>query len=250
MDSDRLRIAGLTGVDVSLDVAGPGSRSYAFVIDWHIRLLLALAWFLLLAYSLWGLGMAGRPWSSLPSIIARAALLPALGIYFFYHPVLEVLMRGRTPGKRMAGVRIVARNGGTPSVGALIIRNLLRLIDSLPAFYLVGLITCFVTAQRVRIGDLAAGTILVIDDVASAKSLGKLGTLIAQSGLPHDMVELIDDLLKRWSSLETRNRDALARSILTRLDASMTAEMLGSLSDVELHRRLRTSLRARPGPAA
>jgi uncharacterized RDD family membrane protein YckC len=41
MDSEQLRIAGLTGVELSLPIAGPGARSYAFVIDWHIRVLLA-----------------------------------------------------------------------------------------------------------------------------------------------------------------------------------------------------------------
>ena len=49
-------------------------------------------------------------------------------------------MRGRTPGKRMAGVRIVARDGGAPSVGALLVRNVFRLIDSLPLLYGVGLV--------------------------------------------------------------------------------------------------------------
>ena len=68
-------------------------------------------------------------------------VLPSLALYFLYHPILEVLMKGRTPGKRIAGVRLVKRDGGVPGVGALLIRNVFRLIDSLPFAYCIGLAT-------------------------------------------------------------------------------------------------------------
>ena len=58
--------------------------------------------------------------------------LPTSLIYLLYHPLVELAMRGRTPGKRMAGVRIVNRQGGTPSSLAILIRNGFRLIDCLP----------------------------------------------------------------------------------------------------------------------
>ena len=92
-----------------------------------------------------------------------AGLLPAAAIYFLYHPLLEILMQGRTPGKRMAGIRIVTERALTPDAGALIIRNVFRLVDSLPAFYLFGLVVAMFTARQVRIGDLAAGTLLIYD---------------------------------------------------------------------------------------
>ncbi len=155
------RIAGRAGADPALQIAGPGTRSYAFVIDWHIRLLLALAWLAAAWLLPLMLGQALPSARELTRPFAHLAVLPAAGLYFLYHPVLEVVMRGRTPGKRMAGVRIVTRDGGTPDITALLIRNILRLIDSLPICYLVGLMSCFVTAQSVRLGDLAAGTLLV-----------------------------------------------------------------------------------------
>src|SRR5450631_2203760 len=161
MTDDRLSVESVTGVDLTLNIAGPGSRSYAFVIDWHIRLLLALAWLCGSWLLVKIIGVTLSPAAASSKLMAIVALAPAAGIYLFYHPVLEVLMRGRTPGKRRAGVRIVTRNGGTPSLGALLIRNIFRLVDSLPFFYVVGLASCFITEQRVRIGDLAAGTLLV-----------------------------------------------------------------------------------------
>ena len=114
MDNEQYTIPGLTGVDVSLPIAGPGSRSYAFVIDWHIRLVLALAWFVAaMSLEFGGLRFPmedGRPRMSLLLVVFLAPTI----IYFLYHPVIELLMRGQSPGKRMAGVRVVTVNGGTP----------------------------------------------------------------------------------------------------------------------------------------
>lgn len=237
MDREQLRISGLTGVPVALDIAGPGSRSHAFIIDWHIRVLLALAWFCA-AWLLIRFASSSTPDSPPSRLLALAGLTPALIIYLLYHPVVEVMMHGRTPGKRRAGVRIVTREGGTPGLAALLIRNLLRLVDALPFMYVVGLASCFITEQRVRIGDLAAGTVLVLDSDSAAKSLAQIGSMVALSGLAPALVELIHDLLERWSMLDIERRDELARSILARLEGAAPAVELAGLTDAELARRL------------
>jgi uncharacterized RDD family membrane protein YckC len=242
VDREQVRIAGLTGIDLTLDIAGPGSRSYAYIIDWHIRLLLGLAWFLAVSLSLLALGHSLPSLRTLSRQFAMLTFLPALGIYVLYHPLLEIIMRGRTPGKRIAGVRIVTRNGGSPGVAALLIRNVLRLLDALPAFYLIGLICCCVTAQRVRIGDLVAGTLLVIDARGAADSLARVGTLVAHSGLAPSVVELIHDLLERWQELTPQKRAALAATLLAHVDASCSAAALAALSDAQLMQRLRMLL--------
>ena len=152
-----LVVDSVTGIAVRLAIAGPGARSYAFIIDWHIRFILGFCWYLFAALLYNGrLGLVAPPdhagsWFGL-------VLLPAVAIYLLYHPVLELAMRGRTPGKRMAGVYLVARDGGVPSAGALLIRNVFRLIDSLPAFYAVGLLAVILTREHLRVGDMAAGT--------------------------------------------------------------------------------------------
>jgi uncharacterized RDD family membrane protein YckC len=240
VDREQPRITGSSGVDAALDIAGPGSRSYAFIIDWQYRVLLALGWFCGTWLLIRVIGQS--PDVSISGLQLRAAVAPALGIYLLYHPVLEVLMRGRTPGKRQAGVRIVTRNGATPDIGALLIRNVLRLVDCLPIFYVVGLLSCFITEQRVRIGDLVAGTLLVLDSDAADKSRVQLASLGAQSGLSPQLVELIRDVLERWPSLELSKRDELARSILARVDSTASAAQLAALSDAELSQRLRRLL--------
>jgi uncharacterized RDD family membrane protein YckC len=237
--AEELTVRGLTGVDMTLRVAGPGTRSYAFVIDWHIRLLAALAWVALGALFAPKLP-TGRDFSS--AFFVGLFAIPALAIYFLYHPVLELAMRGRTPGKRMAGARIVTREGATPSSGALLLRNVFRLIDSLPTLYLVGLVCCLVTAQRVRIGDLAAGTVLILDDAPSAKSLGRLGTLLQHTGLDPNALQLVQDLLERWPMLQKERRTALARTLLARLEPALDPMRIDELDERALRSHLQSLL--------
>lgn len=224
----ELAIDSVTGVDVSLPIVGAGGRSFAFIIDWHIRLVVALAWWLAASYLLtggFGSGDAGGvaggdgdgDGDSAVGFYFLVAVLPALVIYFLYHPILEIAMHGRTPGKRMAGVRIVTREGATPGVGAILIRNVFRLVDSLPTFYCVGLAVTLVSAQHVRVGDLAAGTLLVYDRGRKLSSSAETFT-VSNTGVDPRAAELIDELLGRWSELEPPARMALGQKVLRRVD--------------------------------
>ena len=224
-------------MDITLRVAGPGTRAYAFIIDWHIRLLVALAW--VLAGLLIGL-LVGSSFKK--TTFPLLFILPALLIYFFYHPVLELLMRGRTPGKRMAGARIVTLEGATPGIGALLMRNLFRLIDSLPVLYLVGLVCCIFTTQRVRIGDLAAGTVLVLDEPKATRSLAVMGMLAQNSRLEPDAAALVQDLVDRWAELKKGRRESLARELLVRLDPGVDPVQLAALDSAALLARLEALL--------
>lgn len=237
MTGDRLTVQSVTGVDLSLALAGPGTRSYAFIIDWHIRLLIASAWLLAVRY-VFGIAL------TLKSQTALFAGMPAAAIYFLYHPILEVAMHGRTPGKRMAGVRIANRDGGPPGVAALLIRNVFRLIDSLPVTYLIGLSACFLTDQRVRFGDMAAGTLLVLDGSAAEHSLLRIESLAASSKLRLDAIELVDQVLERWSALDPGNRVQIARSLIRRIDAKADPAALLDLDEAGLRARLQSYLAA------
>jgi uncharacterized RDD family membrane protein YckC len=231
---ESLRIENVTGDDVELPVAGPGGRSYAFIIDWHIRLLLALFW-LLIATLVTGV----RYNTGLNAMSFVVFGIPAL-IYLLYHPAVELAMGGQTPGKRMAGVRIVARNGQPPSVGAILIRNVFRLIDSLPAFYTVGLLSTIVTRDSVRIGDLAAGTVLVYVPGSSPKSSRPQLVRARQTRLAPEELELVSDVLDRWSQLEPATRRQLAIRLLIR--AGLPGTDADDLDDARLATALRDLL--------
>ena len=221
---------------MTLRVAGPGTRSYAFVTDWLLRTLLALGW--LLAGALLALqpAMTAHPRAAHHWMIGGAVL--ALLSYFLYHPVLELAMRGRTPGLRKAGARIVMLDGAIPGPGPLLIRNLLRLIDALPLFYVVGLTCCMLTQRRVRLGDLAAGTVLVLEEAEPAGWLGRQSAPPRHTALPLDALRLIDDLLGRWRSLEEARRVRLARELLCRLDPGFDPRLGDALSGPALRGRL------------
>jgi uncharacterized RDD family membrane protein YckC len=203
-----------TGIDVAPAIAGPGARALAFVIDWHIRLLVALAWLVIAAVL-----MNGRLALTVPHGHVRSyfylVTLPALSIYFLYHAVLETVLHGHTPGKRRAGIRIVARHGGPPGIGALLLRNVFRLVDSLPVGYGVGLLFMLLTRDSVRCGDIAAGTLVIyeraaVDPEFLRDAAQRTATLDAAGA------EIAADLLQRWDSLVPEARMRLARALLQR----------------------------------
>jgi len=209
-----LTVDSVTGIDVSLPLAGPGARATAFLIDWIVRLLLALAWFVVAALLYNGRLSLAPPATNDAGWFGGVAA-PASGIYFLYHPIIELVMRGSTPGKRMGGVRIVTRDGGVPGAGALLVRNVFRLIDSVPMFYGLGLITVMLSRENLRIGDMAAGTLLVFDredtllpaTAATGQHSGRLDAAGA---------EIVAELLERWPRLSPEARARLARKLLAR----------------------------------
>src|SRR5699024_10469949 len=143
------------------------------------------------------------------------------------------------PGKRMAGVRLVTRDGDIPGAGALLLRNVFRLLDSLPALYLVGLVTVMLTDQHVRVGDLAAGTLLVVDHDSTTSSFE---SRTRAGGLTPQAAELVQELLDRWPALEESNRGNIARSLLARLEPQIAPDDLARLTAAELRDRLAAKL--------
>jgi len=213
---DRLVIPSIAGTDLVFDVAGPGGRSYAFIIDWHIRLLLATAWFLVASLLYSGTVSWFDVGDDQMSGYFFLVGLPAMVIYFLYHPILEILMDGRTPGKRIAGIRIVTRDGKAPGVGTHLVRNIFRLVDSMPVAYLIGITVTLVTERNVRFGDLAAGTLLIYDSADEKAALKDVEAMHgAKIGLQE--AELVQELITRWDSLDATTRVELGAKLLSRL---------------------------------
>lgn len=216
--TERLQLQSAEAIGLDMEIAGLGARSHAFVIDWHIRLLLAITWIFSCGVFLFTFqGLTSSAWEDAPTILLYIWLLPAAIVYFFYHPVLEIAMSGRTPGKRMTGVKLVTFKGLTPDAGAILIRNVFRLLDSLPAFYVLGIATVAFTRHQVRIGDLAAKLVLVYDNEVSRKELQQLSHLVLNSRLNPGDQALLLDLLKRWKQLKLDDRIRLGEQFLVRI---------------------------------
>ncbi len=158
--SDEIRIETPEQIDVQLEVAGLGSRFVAQVIDWVLKwgLLALLALLVAVVLSLLGAGVE-RHFSSI--------LLRALLVFFFYVFLLgfdiyfELRHNGQTPGKKHAGIRVVREGGGPVDFQAVCVRNLLGMADFLPSFYALGALLILVTPRGQRLGDLAAGTVVI-----------------------------------------------------------------------------------------
>jgi uncharacterized RDD family membrane protein YckC len=149
--SERLdtlyHIATPEGCAIDLRVAGPVARARAWFLDFLLRL---LVW-LLLAISASMLGDFG----------IGLLLLGAFLLEWFYPVVFEVYGHGQTPGKRSCGLVVVHDDGRPVGWTASFIRNTLRGIDFLPLLYATGFVSSLLNARGKRLGDLAAGTLVV-----------------------------------------------------------------------------------------
>jgi uncharacterized RDD family membrane protein YckC len=138
-------------VALELILAGLGSRFLARLLDTVIQgaIIIALAI---------GIGV-----SNASGWVEAIAVVFIFLVVFVYDVALETLNHGRTIGKQAAGIRVVGASGEPIRFVASAVRNVLRIIDFLPAFYLVGSVAIVTTAHDQRLGDLAAGTIVTRD---------------------------------------------------------------------------------------
>lgn len=138
------------GIDLHLPVAGLVPRTLAWLIDAFIRLLIYSGLgSVLMFFGNTGLGLY---------------LLFAFVIEWFYPVLFEVLRDGQTPGKRSYGIKVLHDDGTPIGWSASLIRNLLRVVDFLPIMYGFGLASIMLNRDFKRLGDLAAGTIVVYQE--------------------------------------------------------------------------------------
>lgn len=158
--TDELRMETPEQIEVDLELAGLGSRFMAQLVDWFWKGLFTV---ILLLLSVIFLGAIGRETVfENPSKLVIALAVSVLYILWLgYGIYFEVRRSGQTPGKRFAGIRVI-RDGGAPlDFQAAAIRNLLAMADFLPLLYLLGSLLILLTSRRQRLGDMAAGTIVV-----------------------------------------------------------------------------------------
>jgi uncharacterized RDD family membrane protein YckC len=148
---DRISIPTPEGVELELVLAGVGSRMVATLVDYLIKVVILFAlWLIGGVFASEGAG----------GFVAAVGVLAAFLVLFGYDVAFETLASGRTPGKRAAGLRVVRLGGEPVGFMASAVRNLLRLID-MQLLYAVGAACVLFTARNQRLGDLAAGTLVV-----------------------------------------------------------------------------------------
>lgn len=159
-----LRIDTPENVVFNYEVAGIASRCIAAAIDTLILLVMQIIVYLtLVAVLIVTLGELPDPEGSAIGWIIAILGLIGFALFWGYYIFFELRWNGQSPGKRRMRLRVVRTDGMPITFSESLIRNLVRLIDFLPAYYGLGLIVMFVNSQARRLGDLAAGTLVVRD---------------------------------------------------------------------------------------
>jgi uncharacterized RDD family membrane protein YckC len=192
-------ILGLDNIRLDLPVAGVGSRSLAALLDYIVLSALAFLWVVVGMIAVTALS----PWVA-PLILVGLFLLD-----WGYFALFEIASGGRTLGKMALGLRVVTAEGGSPGAGALLMRNLVRLLD---LFFGLPLMTIDPLARR--LGDRLAGTLVVHDRPLEASPV--LGRVPPGWG-PRELA-VVEAFLARARALEdTASAWAMADRIVDRL---------------------------------
>jgi uncharacterized RDD family membrane protein YckC len=245
-ESDQLSIETPELVNIEMPLAGIGSRFIALLVD----------------YLIWGAGL-------LALIFISIIVLPAMHVFskhseqwtialvifivflfqWGYFTLFEAFWNGRTPGKRVARIRVIQRSGRAIGLFESMARNLVRYVDWFPGFYGVGIIAVFASRQHQRLGDMAAGTLVVRDRDTEMPEWGESGsrtftaqmfTASAPIPEPHASVtlpasgvaklssadlEVLEGFFSRRLDMDLGTRQALAQRIALAIQAKSGLEM-------------------------
>ncbi len=239
--SDDLVVSTPERVAFQYEIAGIGSRFLAQFID--VLVIAAIQIVITI-----GAGALGGILNSI-QVFALLEVILTFILIAGYFLISEAAWNGQTLGKRFVRLRAVGDHGEPLTIGQAAIRNLVRIVDFLPAFYAIGIITMFCNSRAKRLGDFAAGTLGVRDrerislyDLAStaptaapepkpASSIWSTpGTATTAAGEPSQVIDRsVDPALRRLvvayaarrELLPTYRREALARNAESALRAAL-----------------------------
>jgi len=168
--ADQLNIDTPELVSIELPLAGIGSRFIAILVD-SLILGAALIIFIFLGVfittALGNFGAKSASWG------VGIVLLILFLLFWGYFALFEAFNNGRTPGKRVAKIRVIHQSGRGINFAEALARNLVRVIDYLPGFYGVGIAAMFMSKRSQRLGDMVAGTLVVREREVEAPMWGE-----------------------------------------------------------------------------
>ena len=230
---EYLHIETPENVAFGYEVAGIGSRFLAALIDSIMILIIESVTYvtlLLIVTSLLNINLADEDRVLSAWLVAMFGLV-GFGLLWGYYIFFELVWNGQSPGKRALRLRVIKSDGRPIALTEAIIRNIVRLVDFLPFSYAIGVTSMFIDGQARRLGDMAAGTLVVIDretvTLASLKQQASMsqispphmaagGEAALQAGLPVERlteqdVSMIEEYLRRAAQLA--NSEMLGRQI-------------------------------------
>jgi uncharacterized RDD family membrane protein YckC len=199
-------------VVLGYEVAGAGTRLLAQVIDMGV---------LLLVYIIGSIALNALTFTS--EVVAITAAILFLAVLPFAYFLVPEARSGATIGKRALGIRVVTDLGAPIGWRESSIRNLLRLIDFLPAFYLLGGIVAIASPRGKRLGDMAAGTVTVHvsaddDRFAAGTTFAEAAGEIDSGAVPAELVALLTAYRRRYQEMLPEARRELAERLAVRLE--------------------------------
>lgn len=245
--ANSLGIATPEQVVLDFPIAGLGSRCLALALDTLFLFVLTMLTFVIAvpaaAFSAHG------PSATANWILAIWVILSFL-ITWGYFSAFEVVWRGQTPGKRLAHLRVISATGHPATVGQILARNLVRIVDALPGVYSVGMVCMLLSRRSQRLGDLAAGTVVVHETQAALPppvADAPPAAVAAVASLTAADLQLLESYLLRRDTLPEETRLQMAERIHSHLAPRLTAEgqaLAGTSEGLEsLAAALRASLR-------
>ena len=241
----RLEVETADHVVLRYDLAGGGNRGFAALVDFVLAALIFIG-------ALYGFSLLSSRFQAAGPFFGIVVLL-TFTLAWSYFVLLEWLWQGQTVGKRLYGLRVIRDDGAPAGFVAVLVRNLVRIVDFLPAFYGAGLLMIIVTSRSQRLGDIAAGTYVVRAprpqlDYFSLRTVTPLGTgaTAETRALPGEMQRLVREFVAREGRLAPKDRARVAKQIADRI-RPYAIQLDASTDDVEFLRAVARSLRASAG---
>jgi len=222
-------------IQVRYRPAGLGTRFIAWMIDQTFALVLEI---ILLVVALFTLGFVSGFRFDPSSQSEAIAYVVGLGFLIFglgnllYFTLFELFMRGQTPGKRLCRLQVVKDDGFGLDAGGIVVRNVFRLVDSLPLTWIVPLLS----RKSQRLGDMVAGTLVVAEEraefsrarvIVEQRSAAEAVFRFPTTGLarlPRADVGAVEQLLDRWDQMPPAQSTALADRLATLLAHRLSVE--------------------------
>ena len=218
-------VLAMDNIPLALPVASVGSRALALALDYVVVGVLGIVWLFASLFLAGRLSRWGGGW------VLAVMILGFFLLEYGYFAGIEALTNGRSLGKRALGLRVVSQHGGRASVGALLARNMVRLVDAFVGVWLV----MFDPRAR-RLGDRLAGTLVVHEHARTAEVL----VTRIPAGWGAREVGVVESLLRRAGGLDEGRAERLAEDLLScvqRDDAALLRDVPADLPPLERLRR-------------
>jgi uncharacterized RDD family membrane protein YckC len=243
--SDRTTLRTPEGVGFDVTIAGLGSRALAAIVDAIIQFVLV--------FTVASASTANEREGNVGSAIVAVLLFTTIFGYFF---ICEAGFRGRTVGKKLTGLRVINDRGAPASARQIAVRNLVRIVDFLPMIYVIGISSVVTNSRSQRLGDLAAGTIVIVEPASLNRQLARQakkarkaekaithadpnGVPVSPTTVPDNFVVVLTEEarneLATWDVIGiTRNDVAIVRQFLSRrqsLDAQAREKIANDFAE-------------------